>query len=417
MDVLMIAQYFGNIEALDNSNNRFVYLASMLAEQHSVEVLTTSFVHGKKEQAQNIPSSYKGFKITALPEPGYMKNICLKRFHSHRVLATNMEKYLNTRKVPDVIYCAIPSLDCAYVAAKYAKKNGVPFIVDVQDLWPEAFKMVFKVPIIKDIVFYPMDKKADYVYAAAQHIIGVSQTYCKRAQKANTTAGVSSIFLGTNLEVFDYNAQNYTVQRNDQNLVLGYCGTLGHSYDLKCVLDAMQIVNSKGYNNVEFWVMGRGPLETTLQQYAIKNDLNVTFMGWLPYHKMCGMLSSCDVCVNPITKGAAQSIINKHADYAAAGLPVISTQESEEYQSLIAKYHCGINCKCADPNSVADAILYIAEHKDERLQMGKNSRQMAEALFDRKITYKQILDIIDNMVLPNKVSAKNNYSDITLHTP
>ena len=389
MDVLMIAQYFGNIEALDDSNNRFVYLAKMLTEQHTVEVLTTSFLHGKKQQAKNVPSTYHGVTITALSEPGYKKNVCLKRFYSHRVLAARMQKFLSKRKTPDVIYCTVPSLDCAYVAAKYAKKNHIPFIVDVQDLWPEAFKMVFKVPVIKDVVFYPMEKKADYIYAAAQHIIGVSQTYCKRAKRANVKAGETTVFLGTNLETFDNNAQTYAVKRSDQNLVLGYCGTLGHSYDLKCVFDGMQIVKSKGYNDVELWVMGRGPHEKSLQEYALKNDLNVRFMGWLPYHQMCGVLASCDVCINPISRGAAQSIINKHADYAASGLPVISTQENEEYRSLITKYHCGINCRCADPHSIADAILYMAEHKDDRLQMGRNARQMAEALFDRKNTYKQ----------------------------
>ena len=43
---------------------------------------------------------------------------------------------------------------------------------------------------------------------------------------------------------------------------------------------------------------------------------------------MVGMLGVCDIAVNSISKGAAQSIINKHGDYAAAGLPVVNTQES-----------------------------------------------------------------------------------------
>ena len=397
MDVLMMAQYFGNIEQLAQSNNRFVYLAELLAQEHSVEVLTTSFVHAKKKQGKGIPEVFRGFRITALSEPGYPKNVCLQRFYSHRVLADRMEEYLRARTKPDVIYCAVPSLDCAGVVARYAKRNGISLILDIQDLWPEAFKMVFRVTVVKDILFFPMSKKADHIYSCADHIIGVSKTYCDRAKGANPKAPATPVFIGTNLDTFDNNAKANMVARQDDKLVLGYCGTLGHSYDLRCVFDAMQLVRSRGYDNVELWIMGRGPLADTFQSYAEERKVNAKFLGWMPYEQMCGVLSSCNVCVNPISRGAAQSIINKHADYAACGLPVINTQESEEYRTLVDTWQCGINCGCADPQSVADAIIYMAEHESQRKQMGKNARKMAQALFDRKNTYAQILEIVQSM--------------------
>ena len=394
MDVLLVAHFFGSIEQLDQSNNRFVYLAKLLAKQFRVEVLTTSFVHAKKKQGEGIPAEYGGFQITALPEPGYPKNVCLKRFYSHRVLAMRMKKYLETRKKPDVIYCAVPSLDCACVAARYAKQNKIPLMLDIQDLWPEAFKMVFRVPVLKDVLFFPMDKKADRIYASADHIIGVSKTYCDRGQKASPRVPATTVFLGTNLDTFDRNAKANLVERQDEKLVLGYCGTLGHSYDLRCVFDALKIVQSEGYNNVEFWVMGRGPLADEFRSYAQERNINVNFLGWMPYEQMCGVLSSCDICINPIRKGTAASIINKHADYAASGLPVINTQDTAEYRALVETYHCGINCTCADPRSVADAIIYLAEHESERKQMGLNARRMAEELFDRRNTYSKIADLV-----------------------
>ena len=52
-----------------------------------------------------------------------------------------------------MIYCAVPSLTGPYLISRYCKKNKIKFIIDIQDLWPEAFKMVFDVPIIKDIIF------------------------------------------------------------------------------------------------------------------------------------------------------------------------------------------------------------------------------------------------------------------------
>ena len=398
MDIVLLAQYFGDLEALEKNNNRFCYIATMLAKYHSVEVLTTTFFHKKKKRCMNFPDEYNGFKITALDEPGYRKNISIRRFFSHKVLAGRMRKYLNQRKRPDVIYCAVPSLDCAYVAAKYAKENQSPFVIDIQDLWPEAFKMVLNVPVLKDLMFIPMDKKADYIYSNADYIIGVSNTYCERAKRVNINTDTTSILIGTNLATFDAYAKKNIIHREDKKLLLGYCGTLGHSYDLKCVFDALQIVKSRGYDNIDFWIMGSGPLLDELKEYAMEKGLNVKFLGWLPYEQMCGVLSSCDVCINPISKGAAQSIINKHADYAASGLPIISTQECMEYRALLDESRCGINCLCADSKSVANAIIYLAEHESERRQMGENARILAETKFDRSRTYMQIKDIIEQVV-------------------
>ena len=139
------------------------------------------------------------------------------------------------------------------------------------------------------------------------------------------------------------------------------------------------------------WVMGDGPLREAFQTFAKDLELDVTFFGKVPYPQMCGMLCAGDVCVNPIRKGTAASIINKHADYAASGLPVINTQQSLEYQKLIEAYGCGINCECADPQSIADAIRMLYEDEQLRCRMGKQSRLMAQELFHRGATYGRIV--------------------------
>lgn len=391
MDIVIIAHFV--TEFVKEGTSRFVYLAEHLSAQHDVELITSGFDHITKKQRTPCDYDLKS-KITLLAEPSYPRNVCLQRFASHAAFGQQVKRYLANRKEPDVIYCAIPSLDCAYFAAQYAKKNQVKFIIDVQDLWPEAFKIVFPVPYVSDLIFYPMKRKADFIYGCADTIVGVSQTYCNRAKSANKKdADCVPVFLGTKLDQFDEYARENKCPRNDDRFVMGYCGTLGHSYDLKCVMDAMIRLCRRGYTNVSFWVMGDGPLKSSFEQYAKDNNLDVVFFGRLPYEKMCGRLASCDVCVNPITKGAAQSIINKHGDYAACALPVISTQETAEYHELIRKYNCGINCECANPDAVADAVADLIHHDEKRAAMGVQSRKMAESLFDRSHSYEKIYQL------------------------
>ena len=202
-DVLVIAHFCSDFDG--KGNNRFNYLADMLSKNnYYVELVTSDFSHTKKQKRNNIEHNQFKFKITYIREPIYKKNVSLKRFYSHFIMGDNLKKYLECRKIPDIIYCAVPSLDVAKVTAQFAQKHRIKLIIDIQDLWPEAFKMVFNLPIISDLMFLPMGKKADYIYKRADAIIAVSKTYCERALLVNQKqARGHVIYLGTELKNFD----------------------------------------------------------------------------------------------------------------------------------------------------------------------------------------------------------------------
>lgn len=396
MDVVIIAQYLRNIEELKGNNSRFIYLANLLSKKENVtvEIITSNFLHGPYKHASKVeqPDNYK---ITAINEPGYQKNISFKRICSHAKLAKNIDNYLKTRTTPDCIYCAIPSLDVANVAAKYCKKNNVKFIIDIQDLWPEAFQMVFHIPVLSQVIFGPLKRIANKVYREADEIIGVSETYVNRAMSVNCKCKKGhDVFLGTDLKTFDQNVKINNVHKPQDEMWIGYCGTLGASYDLTCVIDALDIINKQGKKAPKFIVMGDGYRKNEFQKYAQVKKIDICFTGNLEYPQMCGYIKACDIVINPIMKGAAQSIINKHADYAASGLPVINTQECEEYRNLVLDYDMGLNCCNSNSDDIAKKIIKLIEDNEMRIKMGKNARKCAEEKFDRMYTYQEILDVI-----------------------
>ena len=130
---------------------------------------------------------------------------------------------------------------------------------------------------------------------------------------------------------------------------------------------------------------------------SLASDLKdrVIFTGRLPYNEMCATLSRCDIAVNPIVHDSAASIINKHGDYAASGLPVINSQSCQEYRDLVDRYNMGINCNAEDDRDMARALLWLIKNPKERKIMGKNARKCAEEKFDRKFTYKTIIAYIE----------------------
>lgn len=397
MDILLIAHFCSDFDG--KGNNRFNYIADLLANTDSnVELVTSDFSHTRKIKRNGTVEKYK-YKVTLISEPGYSNNVSLKRFYSHYIMGRNLKKYLKTRKKPDVIYCAVPSLNLAKIAAEYSLKNNIRFIIDIQDLWPEAFKMVFNYAMISDVLFYPMRRKADYIYAAADEIIAVSETYKDRALIVNNKCKQAhSFYLGTELSTFDILAKSNKLERKLKDEIwLTYIGTLGCSYDLTCVIDALHIVKEQGIKNIKFVIMGDGPLKSKFENYAKEKNINAKFMGRLDYAIMAGVLKSCDIAVNPIKKGSAGSIINKVGDYAAAGLPVVNTQESEEYRQLLSDYNAGISCKNGDIVELAEAIKKLALDDELRRTMGNNNRKLAVEKFDRGKAYRSIVEAVRNL--------------------
>lgn len=392
MDIVIVSEFCGDFSAADN--DRFLYVAKLLAQRHTVELITSSFFHTTKNFRRETAKEWP-FKVTFIEEPGYPVNVCLRRFYSHYVWGRNVGRYLRNRKKPDAVYCAVPSLSGAKQAADYCRKNHVRFVVDIQDLWPEAFQMIIRVPLLTDIAFLPFRLLADSIYRQADAICAVSETYAERALKVSRKCDdAQTVYLGTELDTFDrYALTGGKKEMNSGKLRAAYCGTLGSSYDLTCVIDAVALLKKRNVS-VQFVVLGDGPRLEEFREYAALKGIDAEFEGRLPYDRMCRELCSCDITVNPITHNAAQSIINKHADYAASGLPVISTQENREYRKLVRDYRMGYNCRNNDAEDLADKIQSLAGNPERRQKMGRNARRCAEERFDRKRTYQALVKCI-----------------------
>lgn len=394
-DIVILAHFCRDFSETDNG--RFLYLAKTLSKDNHVEIITSDFSHGQKQHKESLGHTWP-FQITFLHESGYKKNISLKRFSSHHAWGKEVGKYLGKRKKPDIIYAAVPSLTGPAVAAKYCEKNGIRFVIDIQDLWPEAFRMVLNIPIVSKILFMPFELQANGIYKRADEIIAVSQTYVARALKVNYKCSSGHVvYLGTELETYDLGVEDLPYIIKPANEIwVGYCGSLSDSYDIPTLIKAIQKVHKKVSQHVKLIVMGDGYLRKQFMTLACEAAIDCCFTGRLAYNQMCATLNQCDIVVNPIKHGSAASIINKHGDYASSGLPVVNSQESREYRSLVDTYKMGLNCNNEDADDMAEKIKTLICNKSLRLEMGKNARRCAEVKFDRKNSYSEIIHCVLN---------------------
>lgn len=396
MRIIIIAHF---AERLAGENDgRFEYLADMLVKRgHEVTLLTSDFDHFTKKHRQYVSDKYS-YKIQLIQELGYDTNVSFKRLYSHWRWGKEVGKYLGQIEKPDLIYLAVPSLTVGVKTSEYCRKNGVKLVIDVQDLWPEAFCLAIKNRLLQKL-FLPLEWYVNRIYKAADYTIAVSETYLKRALKVSKHNQGLSVFLGNDGERFDNARKGVDTNKPNNEIWLAYIGTLGVSYDIPCVIDAMALMKTEltGGLHVKFVIMGDGPLRNTFEDYAKARNVNCEFTGPLPYSEMVARMCGCDILINPIIKGAAQSITNKVGDYALAGLPVVSTQENQEYRDLIDDYKCGINCRVGDAEDVAKAITILAQDSALRKKMGENGSKLGEVKFDRRTTYKKIVLAIEQL--------------------
>ena len=407
-DIMLIVNYW-HFEQ-EKASSRYRSFANILCEKYDLEVVTSTFCHLTKKQRDedSLLLEKLPYKMTLRHEKGYKKNIGIDRISSYRQFGRNVQKYLEKRKKPDLIIVSIPSLSVADRVTKYANKNKIPVIVDIQDLWPEAFKMALSIPIVSDILFYPMKKQADRIYARADKIMAVSDTYVDRGLRCNNkdTSGLS-IYIGSDSKLIAEKIKGIDIDKPKNEFWVGYVGALGHSYDIESVLKAIKKLEAQDIKNIKFIVMGDGVLKSHFEQIAKDVGVNVEFTGLLEYGKMMKTLSCCDIAVNPIIGKSVSSIINKVADYAAAGVPVINTQNSEEYRQLLEKYNDGINVENGNISALAQAIKKLYTDDLLRKTMSENSTKMYNELFDRQKSYPRLIEEIERLLEDERIKEKN----------
>ena len=324
----------------------------------------------------------------------YKKNIDPRRELSNIMFSTKVARILKERIVDyEAVYCSIPPNNIGKVVGAICRKNNIPFIVDIEDLWPEAMTTIFNKAV--QVLTKPYFFDAEKTYKYADGVVGTSEEYTSRAWKNNGRAIPNrTVYVGTDISAFDEEVSNNisdVVKSEDEFWVI-YTGSIGHSYAIDNIVKAAnQIKNS----NIKFKILGDGPLRTECEQLAnkLKCD-NIQFLGYVSHPLMAAYLSRADITINSFAKGVAQSIVNKVGDYLASGKPMINTLENKECCTLITKNNVGINVPAENPDELVKAIELLYSSKDKCEEMGVNARRLAENKFDRKTSYREILELI-----------------------
>jgi len=120
---------------------------------------------------------------------------------------------------------------------------------------------------------------------------------------------------------------------------------------------------------------------------------NINFEGWRDLKLFPSYLLASDITISPLKRNQHHdtTLANKIFQYMAMGKPVI-VSDCPAQAEVIEKANCGLVHKADDPSSLADKMVYLIEHKDERLVMGVNAKKAIAETWDWKYKSKDLID-------------------------
>jgi glycosyltransferase involved in cell wall biosynthesis len=345
------------VEGNKNRLHRSGLINEILASKgHEVHWWTSSFDHFSKLHHS---SKYRrfcvsdGYTIHLLHGSSYRKNISLQRIVNHIQVAREFKRLAQNAEKPDLVVCGYPSIELAYNAVSYAKRNKIPVIVDARDMWPDIFSDVmpkFMKPIAR-LVLAPYFRMATYVFKNATAIIGVTEGFVDwavgysgrgrgRFDQAFYLAYPKPVTEPSEVE----GAKAFWLEKriNEQKSIISYVGAVStNKIDIKPIFRAAELL--KKNPDVVFVIAGEGDDRDYLINEAKNLGLsNVCFPGWVNKHQIRYLLQNSRFGLVPLhsREDYVASIPNKPIEYLANNLPILSSL-SGELSGLLAKERVG----------------------------------------------------------------------------
>lgn len=333
----------------------------------------------------------------------------LHRSFVHRVfsfLSFMISSFFIGLKVEDVdlVWGTSPPIFQCLTAWALARLKRVPFLLEIRDLWP-AFAIAIGV-LRQPALIKASEWLERFLYRHADKVVVNSPGFIEHVQ----TAGANYVELvpnGADVGMFDPHAEG-TDFRNangfgDKFLAL-YAGAHGISNDLGTILSAAKILQ-EDKSDIFFVLIGDGKEKSALQDQAKKLSLeNLIFISPEPKNKMPEVLAAADACIAILKPIPLYSTVypNKVFDYMAAGRPVILAMEGV-IREVVEKAGAGISVSPGDPDALANAVKYLAEHPEERAEFGIMGNDYVKKHFNRIDQADKLGQIIEKMVNRNKV--------------
>lgn len=366
-------------------------LAVELAKTHKVTVLRPrpSRPIGKEYQYEDTLYPFKCVTFDSYTCP---QSELIGRFRESMSLGKACKQYIREHKDEiDVVYNDGWQLFGLFIVARECVKNGIPYMVPVQDIYPESLFTHKNYPSFATKVISMILNPIDRYYQ--KHSYRIRTISDEMADYLSSTRGVDR----DKYLVLD-NWQNdedfvYSPIINNKT-IFGYVGSINAHSNTELIIQSFVKANLP---DSELRIYGGGDHKAKCVELASELcfNNNVSF-DVVEKNKVPDVQSKVNVLVFALPTGnGGLCLPSKMTSYMLSGRPVLASVEESATTRYIKEADCGLSVVPDDVDALAEGFRKFASMSlEEQNRLGKNSRLFAEERLMRKRCLPRVMEVL-----------------------
>lgn len=373
-------------------------LAKELAKEHNVTVIRPKPTRPIGAAYDSHEISDKSFFTYLVDSYTHPESSFLGRFRESIDFGHKSVEYIDAHHTEiDFVYNDGWQLFGLYLVAKTCVKYNIPYIVPIQDIYPECLLTKGHFPgFIKKII-----KKL---------LMPIDTYYQKHAAKVRTISNEMADYLSKTRNI---ERQNYLVVNNWQNdedflkeicppqnekIVFAYVGSINVHANVDLMIRAF---SEAKIPNSEFKIYGGGNQKEACQNLVRDLGLDNVSFDFVSRHQIPEVQASADVLMLALPEGNGNLCLpSKLTSYMMSGKPVLASVDlNSATKRILEGEGCGIVVPPDKIEGIIKALTLFANMSREELNaMGKKSKCYAQKHLTRNANLSLVVNEINKIL-------------------
>jgi glycosyltransferase involved in cell wall biosynthesis len=283
-----------------------------------------------------------------------------------------------------------------------AKKQKIPFILYVTDLWPES--LLFASKINSELFNLILNKIVDYIYENSSNILISSKGYKTPISKRVNDINKIIYWPQYPEELYKPYIENNSKDKNLSNklFTITYTGNIGFAQDFEVLVNAVKLLKDEGLK-IKVNIVGNGRFLSTFKNLVIKSNTSeyFSFLGSKPPIEIPKILYLSDVAYLSLAKEELfeYTLPSKFQTYLACGIPVLASINGETSR-IINEANCGYSSNAGNYKDLAENIKKMSQlEKHELRKLGLNGLFYSKRFFKKN----KLLNTLDYIIQNSKI--------------
>lgn len=360
-------------------------LASRLAEDHEVVVISPAPTRPCGMEFDNPPvfSSFKHYQLESYTHP---QSAVIGRFRESYSLGLHIKCFIEEHhKDIEVVYANVWPLFAQRAVAEICKKHKIPFIIHVQDIYPES--LTNKIPFLGGILrrlILPVDKR---VLSTADLVVAISNQMKNELATTRAIARdkIKVVRNWQNDDFFQNVEKDMTVtSKSDNKFTFLYLGSISPTAGVELLIRAF---HKADLSTAKLIIAGSGSDKEKCMELAKSYRQDVSFVNAQP-EQVASIQAQADILLLPLRKGvAATALPSKMTAYMLSGKPILaSVDQPSEIASIIKDNQCGWVTSPGNIDELSQSMQNAySSSKEELEQFSANSISFAKLNLSKKV--------------------------------